>query len=203
MGFPYRHLYCIIKECWRLFGTKIIYNTTLTAKRACEKNLMTAKTKNQENPKNESRLFNSEERAIFSEVAATDPPYSLRAQALLAIDEGSTQSEASRQAGLTIGQLRYWLRKFRRDGTSIFPEELLIQTEPEEADEEDARQEMPVAEEPARPVDKAAVQKEDASVSKKKSKKKTKKSKKQKKAKKGKKKKGKKSAKKSKKKSKK
>jgi len=179
---------------------------------------MTAKTKNQEIRKNESRLFNSEERTIFSEVAATDPPYSLRAQALLAIDEGATQSEACRQAGLTIGQLRYWLRKFRRDGTSIFPEELLIQTEPEDADEEDARQEMLVAEETAEPVDKAAAQKEDASVSKKKSKKKskekttkkskktskkTKKSKKQKNAKKGKKKKGNKSAKKSKKKSKK
>ncbi len=187
-----------------------------------EKYPMTTKTENQESSENEDRLLNSEERAIFSQISTEEPPYSLRAQALLAIDEGTTQSEASRQAGLTIGQVRYWLRKFGKEGTSIFPQELLNQTEPEEAGEEEAQQEMPVTEETAGPVDKAAAQKEDASMGKKKIKKKskkkskkktmkkskktskkTKKSKKRKKAKQGNKKKGKKSAKKSKKKSKK
>ena len=139
-----------------------------------EKYPMTTKTENQESSENEDRLLNSEERAIFSEVAATEPPYSLRAQALLAIDAGATQSEAGRQAGLTIGQVRYWLRKFGKEGTSIFPQELLNQTEPEEAGEEEAQQEMPVTEETARPVDKVAAEKEDASMGKKKSKKKVK-----------------------------
>lgn len=73
-------------------------------------------------------LLSSEERASLGQIATKDPPYGQRAQALLAIDGGATQAEAGRLAGLTAGQVRYWLAKFRRDGTNIFPDELLDQT---------------------------------------------------------------------------
>ena len=144
---------------------------------------MTTKTKNQESPEKEDRLLSSKERAILSQIATDEPPHSWRAQALLAIDEGATQVEAGRQAGLTKGQVRYWLDKFRKDGTSIFPEELLNQAQ-QAVGEDEVQQEMPVAEETAGPVDEAAAQQEDAPKPKKKAKKKTKKASKSKKIKK-------------------
>lgn len=140
---------------------------------------MTAKTDVQENPVEGDSFLSSEDRAIISQVATMEPPDSQRALALLAIDEGATQAEAGIQAGLTIGQLRYWLGKFRKDGTSIFPEELLNQAQQE--DLEEAHQELPVAEESAGPVDEAVAQKEDMPKAKKKSKKKAMKGKKSKK----------------------
>ncbi len=134
---------------------------------------MTTKTINQESPENENRLLSSEERAILSQIPSKEAPHSWRAQALLAIDEGATQAEAGRQAGLTKGQLRYWLGKFRKERTSIFPEELLNQAQQE--DEEEAPQELLAAEETAGPAVGAAVQKEDTLKAKKKGKQKSKK----------------------------
>lgn len=115
----------------------------------------------------------------------------------MAVDEGATQADAGRQAECTTGQVRYWLGKFRKDRTSIFPEELLNQARQGDADsphgsaepiaspevqdleqsrdEEKAQQEMLDAEETARPADKAAAQQEDAPKTKKKSKQKPKK----------------------------
>lgn len=158
---------------------------------------MTTGTKTQEK---RSRLLSYEERDILGEVATKDPPFSQRAQALLAIDEGTTQAAAGQQAGLTQGQLRYWLTKFRKVRIAIFPEELLDQIQRDEGDEVD-RQEMLGAGETVVPVDETEAQKEDLPTAEKKSKKKAKKSKKMKKPKQAKKKKkGKKSTKKSKKK---
>ena len=79
---------------------------------------MTTGTKTQEK---ENRLLSYEERDILGEVATKDPPFSQRAQALLAIDEGTTQAAAGQQAGLTKGQVRYWLTKFRKVRIAIFP----------------------------------------------------------------------------------
>jgi outer membrane biosynthesis protein TonB len=67
-------------------------------------------------------LFYPKERAVCERVAAGAAPWSYRAQALLALDEGATQSGAGERAGLTHGQVRYWLGRFRQDGLSIFPE---------------------------------------------------------------------------------
>jgi hypothetical protein len=158
---------------------------------------MTTKTKSQSSAENKNRLLNSEERDILSQIATNDPPHSWRAQALLAVDEGATQADAGRQAECTTGQVRYWLGKFRKDRTSIFPEELLNQARQGDADspqgsaepiaspevqdleqsrdEEKAQQEMLDAEETAGPADKAAAQQEDAPKTKKKSKQKPKK----------------------------
>lgn len=43
-----------------------------------------------------------------------------RATALLALDEGTTQTAAATKAGLTLGQVRYLLTIFRDRSTAIF-----------------------------------------------------------------------------------
>jgi hypothetical protein len=157
---------------------------------------MTEKNDIQENLEERDSLLSSRDRATISHLAAMEPPHSQRAQALLAIDEGATQAEAGQKAELTKGQVRYWLGKFRKDGTSIFPEELLVEAQP--AGEEEVQQIMPDVEETAGTVEQALAQQEVVGKAKKKSKK-VRKSKKSKKTKKNKRK-GKKSKKKSKKK---
>ena len=86
---------------------------------------MTAKGPNEpgsEKGQAAGKLFNPKERAVCERVAAGEAPWGQRAQALLALDEGATQVEAGDRAGLTLGQVRYWLDRFRQDGLSIFPE---------------------------------------------------------------------------------
>jgi len=68
------------------------------------------------------KLLSPEERGVCKQLAAGEAPWSQRAQALLALDEGATQAQAGSQAGLTQGQVRYWLGRFRKDGLSIVPE---------------------------------------------------------------------------------
>ena len=67
-------------------------------------------------------LLSPEARAACERIAAGDAPWSQRAQALLAVDEGATRAEAGQRAGLTQGQVKYWLGRFRLDQLSIFPE---------------------------------------------------------------------------------
>ncbi len=85
-----------------------------------------------ENDKDPSgNLDEPQEKLILEQIAAGQPPHSQRAQSLLAIDAGVTQEIAALQSGLSVGQVSYWLNKFRRDGMGIFPEELLRQSESE------------------------------------------------------------------------
>ncbi len=85
-----------------------------------------------ENDKDPSGIqLEPQEKLILEKIAAGQPPYSQRAQSLLAIDAGVTQTTAALQSGQTVGQVNYWLSKFRRDRMSIFPKELLPQIEPE------------------------------------------------------------------------
>ena len=89
-------------------------------------------SKKRENDKeSQGMLLGSQERLICEQIAAGQPPYSQRAQSLLAVDVGVTQKTAAQQSGQTVGQVSYWLSKFRKEGMSIFPEELLLQTETE------------------------------------------------------------------------
>lgn len=85
-------------------------------------------------------LLTLEERAICQWVSATgETPHNQRANALLALDEGLSQTEAGERAGLTAGQVKYWLSKFRQQGMDIFPEDLqaqLLAVEPPENTEE-------------------------------------------------------------------
>ena len=84
---------------------------------------------NDEDPS--GNLLGPQEKLILEQIAAGEPPHSQRAQSLLAIDTGVTQKIAALQSGLSVGQVSYWLSKFRRDRMGIFPEELLRQSESE------------------------------------------------------------------------
>jgi DNA-directed RNA polymerase specialized sigma24 family protein len=69
----------------------------------------------------ENNLLTVQERQACEQIAAGNAPHSQRAQALLALDEGVTQSEAGSRAALTVGQVRYWLGRFRQRRLEIFP----------------------------------------------------------------------------------
>jgi len=73
-------------------------------------------------------LLTVEERAICQRVRATgEAPHNQRANALLALDEGLSQTEAGERAGLTAGQVKYWVNKFKQQRMDIFPETLQVQ----------------------------------------------------------------------------
>lgn len=78
-------------------------------------------------------LLDDEQRAVCEQLTGAEAPHGQRAQALLALDEGTTQAAAADGAGLTKDQVRYWLRRFRQNGLGIFPEELVNQARPEMA----------------------------------------------------------------------
>jgi len=75
--------------------------------------------------KSTGSLLTSEEKTICEQISKSNEiPQSQRAQALLAINEGVTQAKAGEQTGLTIGQVRYCLQRFRQLRTaSIFSTE--------------------------------------------------------------------------------
>lgn len=54
-------------------------------------------------------------------IAASTNDYSARANVLLALHSGASQMQAATQAGLTIGQVRYWVARFRQLGMDAFP----------------------------------------------------------------------------------
>ncbi len=76
------------------------------------------------------RLLDAQERAQCARLAAGEPPHSQRAQVLLALDQGETQKDAAQLAGLSPGQVRYWLGKFRHNRMAIFPQDLLVEVQP-------------------------------------------------------------------------
>lgn len=116
--------------------------------------------------KGESIILNPEEWKALSQITHQDPPFSQRAQALLALDEGVTQSAAAQRAGLTLGQLRYWLDKFRKDRLDIFPAALLEPDPQEEpAVSQDALEPAPLPEIPDRAsIAKAEMKEESAGI---------------------------------------
>lgn len=75
------------------------------------------------------KLLKLNEREALEQLAKGESPHSQRAQALLALDEGTTQSEAGNRSGLTGGQVKYWLGKYRKEGLGVFPEAVTVNTE--------------------------------------------------------------------------
>lgn len=73
----------------------------------------------------EGKLLSSQERDICLRISEGDTLHSQRAQAMLAIDDGATQAQAGQRAGLTQGQVSYWLGKFRKIRLDIFPQDYL------------------------------------------------------------------------------
>ena len=78
----------------------------------------------------EGKLLSAQERVAFRMISSGNDLHGKRAIALLAIDGGATQAEAALQAGLTPGQVKYWLGKFRQVRMQIFPEEVLRTEQP-------------------------------------------------------------------------
>jgi len=93
---------------------------------------MTIQQKN-EQVASECDLLTSQEQAICKQISTSEAPHNQRALALLAINEGSTQTQAAEQSGLSAGQVKYWIARFRKQRLGIFPDtlqdELGVETE--------------------------------------------------------------------------
>lgn len=63
-----------------------------------------------------SSLLKPREVTACQKLAASDLPDSQRAAALLAIHQGATQAVAAQSAGLSIGQVKYIVSRYRRLG---------------------------------------------------------------------------------------
>jgi len=55
-------------------------------------------------------------------IVASETAMSSRAAVLLSIHGGASQTEAASQTKLTVGQVRYWVAKFRNVAMAAFPE---------------------------------------------------------------------------------
>jgi len=78
----------------------------------------------------QDRLLTPQARAIFQQIATRNDMYSRRARALLALDEGVTQAEAGKRAGMAERTARYWLAAFRKKQLDIFPAHVFDQSSP-------------------------------------------------------------------------
>jgi CHAD domain-containing protein len=76
-------------------------------------------------PLPQSGLLAPQERAVCQQIATRDDMYGRRARALLALDEGVTQAEASERATMSDRRVRHWLAAFRRRRLDIFPARVL------------------------------------------------------------------------------
>jgi hypothetical protein len=74
------------------------------------------------------KLLSPEAREACQRISAGEAYWSQRAAALLALDEGASAAEAGSRAGLSRGQVRFWLGRFRDDDLDIFPEAELSRT---------------------------------------------------------------------------
>ena len=68
-------------------------------------------------------LMAAAERKVHEAQASGEGARARRAQALLALDRGLSQVEAGRVAGLSDRRVRYWLARYRVEGTGIYDDE--------------------------------------------------------------------------------
>ena len=68
-------------------------------------------------------LMSAAERKVHEAHASGEGARARRAQALLALDRGLSQVEAGRVAGLSDRSVRYWLARYRVEGTGIYDDE--------------------------------------------------------------------------------
>lgn len=72
--------------------------------------------------KSANKLLTEEQRTICQSIAAKKiETESQRAQALLEVDDGKTQSAAAQTSGLSAGQVRYLISSFKKKGLDLFP----------------------------------------------------------------------------------
>jgi CHAD domain-containing protein len=77
-------------------------------------------------------LLTPQERVVCQQIAARSDMYARRALALLALDEGLKQAEASARAGLSSRRVRYWLAQFRQRRLDVFPSRVLDEARSEQ-----------------------------------------------------------------------
>jgi hypothetical protein len=78
------------------------------------------------------KLLTQNEKILCEKIVTLDIGLvSQRAQALLLLDDGSTQAKSCELSSLTIGQLRYLIRLFKKKGIHLFPQ--IEETKIEEA----------------------------------------------------------------------
>jgi adenylate kinase len=77
----------------------------------------------------DTELLTPQERAVLQHVSQRDDLYGRRAIALLALDEGRTQTRAGERAGMSARQVRRWLAEFRYRRLAIFPRRTLDEVE--------------------------------------------------------------------------
>ncbi|MGB2336269.1 MAG: hypothetical protein ACPH5V_03085 [Alcanivorax sp.] len=65
-------------------------------------------------------LLTAQQRKTCQTQSNQPDPNAPRAKALLALDKGSTQQQAADESGLSIGQVRYCLRRFRTVALQLF-----------------------------------------------------------------------------------
>ena len=89
------------------------------------------------------KLLTAVELEICQKIAALDTELAgQRAAILVAINEGSTHTQASEQTDLTVGQIRYLLTTFRRKRLAIFPDDVLSQAQLPAEPKEEAQTEL-------------------------------------------------------------
>jgi hypothetical protein len=80
-------------------------------------------TPQQDNSKD--TFLTAQEQAACMQKANSETLHGQRAQALLALNEGNTLSQAAKKAGLSAGQVKYWVARFRKAGLDIFPDAIV------------------------------------------------------------------------------
>lgn len=65
-------------------------------------------------------LLTAQQRKLCQTQSNQPAPNGPRAKALLALDEGNTQQQAAEASGLSLGQVRYCLRRFRTVALDLF-----------------------------------------------------------------------------------
>jgi CHAD domain-containing protein/transposase-like protein len=76
-------------------------------------------------PRPRGKLLRPQERDTLLQVATRADRHSRRAAALLALDEGGTQKDAGKRAGMSDRSVRHWLAQFRQERLGIFPPRIL------------------------------------------------------------------------------
>lgn len=74
----------------------------------------------------EDQLLNAEERVVLEKLSLQNDLEGQRARALIALDDGQSQSAAGDLTGLSKGQVQYILRKFRSQRLLAFPDALAL-----------------------------------------------------------------------------
>jgi hypothetical protein len=84
-----------------------------------------------------SMLLHKKEPKSCKKIVSLDEGYiSLRAKALLLLNQGITQPQVAEQTGLTLGQIRYLLRTFKQKRLGMFPEEILAKIKKKEKEKD-------------------------------------------------------------------